>query len=55
MSKLTDLLKTEPAMMLGTINALLAALVVPDLWAKAVMAVAALLLSLVTRSRVSPV
>lgn len=44
----------EPAMILAAVQAGLAAVVIPDTWAKAVMAVAALVLGVITRSQVSP-
>lgn len=47
--------RCEPAMTLAAVQAVLAALVIPDAWAKAVLALAALVLGAVTRSQVSPV
>lgn len=50
-----NILNSEPALVVGAVNAVVGALVIPDPWAKAIMAVVALVLSVVTRSRVSPV
>lgn len=44
--------RSEPALILAAVQAVLAALVIPDAWAKAVLAVAALALGAATRSQV---
>lgn len=49
-----NLWKTEPAAVTALTTALVAALAVPDTWAKVVMAVVSLLAGAVTRSQVSP-
>lgn len=52
MSRLADLWSQEPALIVAAVSAIIAALAVPETWARAVMAVVAVVGGLVTRSQV---
>lgn len=54
MGKIMNLWRTEPAAITALVVALVAALAVPDAWAKVVMAVVAVAGGAVTRSQVTP-
>ena len=50
-----NVLRTEPAMISGLVVAIVAALAIPDAWAKVVFALLPLVLAVFTRSQVTPV
>lgn len=52
MKRLSELWAKEPAAILAAVGAVLGALVVPEAWAKVVMAVVPLVLGAATRSQV---
>lgn len=52
MNRLAELWSKEPAAIMAALGAILAALVVPEGWAKVVMAVVPLILGAITRSKV---